>query len=210
VSDSAAALYYDVFPTEQGAGYCGTYALFFDKVLKLFGYDSFTIDIGDIRNGLSHVTVVVPLQDAHGVWQFYLVDPTYDVTFHDSNTGNYLTYFNLLDALKNQQVGSVTVAQDDLGQRNWLSVGPSSISGLSFRFIAANGYYVYGRPGYGLNTWLTSIAGDLTSLGYATGLTGFIQLLQARVFSVGQSLDSSVRQLFIDQVQARGIPMGLP
>jgi hypothetical protein len=210
VNDSAAILYYDVFQTNQGAGYCGTYAIFFDKVLKLFGYNSFTLDVGDLRDSLTHTTVIVPIRGTGGTWQFFVVDPTYNVTFHDAGTGNDLTYFDLLNALQSSQVSRVAVQNDNLDQRNWLSDGPSSLPGLTFRAISASGYYVYGRPGYGLNTYLDAIAGDLQANGYAPGLTGFLQLLQARIFSVGQSLDPSVAQQFINQVQSLGIPLGLP
>jgi hypothetical protein len=65
------------FRDGTGSVYCGGAASIFDRVLKRFGYPSFTVDFGDARGDLTHVTTIVPFR-VGGSWAYYMLDPTFN------------------------------------------------------------------------------------------------------------------------------------
>lgn len=71
---TAGDLYYRWFRTRRGGVYCGGAADFTAKTLRLFGIPAFTIDFGDTRGYLTHVTVIVPAGR-----RYFLMDPTFGI-----------------------------------------------------------------------------------------------------------------------------------
>ena len=57
---------------------------------------------------------------------------------------------------------------------------------------------------------LTGWNGRMLQNGYAANLEGFLGLLKARVFSVGDSLDSEAAKVFRERLRQWGIPYGMP
>ncbi len=53
---SAAQIFTDVWAPDAGGGSCGAFAVFNDKILKLFGLNSFTINFGTLEGQLTHVS----------------------------------------------------------------------------------------------------------------------------------------------------------
>ena len=78
------------------AVYCGGSSLFFNKVLTLFGINSLTVDFGDLNHSLTHTTVMVTKRSRNR-WNYYIFDPTFNVTFHNADNGNFLTISEILD-----------------------------------------------------------------------------------------------------------------
>ena len=207
---SAGEAYYGQFLPREGAVSCGGMAMFYDHLLKMFGYDSFTIDFGDQRDGLTHVTVVVPFW--HGTeWKHPILDPTFNTTLHDRATGCQLDVFELLDALESDSMDTVVARAESVDSRNWISIGPRKdphkLPHFFLREVAGE-RYIYGRTDRGLMEYLEGNAAALAANGYSGGLRGFVQLIRARMFSVGSSTSNTARQDFIGQLQARGIPLG--
>ena len=69
---SAAETLYLQYRTYSAAGFCGSVALFNAKVLRLFGYDAFTVDFGELP--VTHVTTIVRLGDG----KFHMLDPMFN------------------------------------------------------------------------------------------------------------------------------------
>ena len=120
---SAAEIYYDQFLPNKGAVYCSGLALFYDQLLEMFEYDSFHIDFGDTRDGLTHTTVIVPVWEGTA-WKHYILDPTFNATFHDQASGRQLDFFELIDALDSQAMDNVIAMTESVEPRDWISIEP--------------------------------------------------------------------------------------
>jgi hypothetical protein len=208
LKDSAADLYFNVFAPGAGGVYCAGYAFFYDKVLKLFDYNSFVVDFGDLQGALTHATVIVPLPSGDA-WDYYVMDPTFNASFRDRGDGRPLTFFELMDFLHDGRAEDVAVENPAPNQRSWVSLDPLDRTG----FIPAgqvDGVYVYSRPGYGLQTFLDTYRDTFLAYGYSPGLQGLIQLMENRVFYVGTSLDPASATQFVSELVRRAIPLGCP
>ena len=203
---SAAEIYYDQFLPNKGAVYCSGMALFYDRVLKAFGYDSFTVNFGDMRDWLTHVAVIMPVWD-DTAWKHHFFDPTFNTTFHDRETGCQLDIFELIDALDGDTMDTVVARSESMDSRDWVSIGSLKESHFFLRDVVGN-RYVYGRSDGEFVDFLDRNTREFAANGYAGGLGGFVQLMRARMFSVGSCTSDAARQDFIGQLQARGIPLG--
>jgi len=77
---SAQKMVYDFFDHDLGGISCGGYAVFFRKILNLFGIDAFEVNYGIPNSYVTHVTVIVPDRG-----EFYVLDPSFAVTFTRGN-----------------------------------------------------------------------------------------------------------------------------
>ncbi|MBI5321038.1 hypothetical protein [Bradyrhizobium sp.] len=91
---SASQLYDAVWKPDAGGALCGGFAIFFQKVLNLFGIDAFTIDIGFPGTFLTHVTTVLPVTTGSGT-SFYIFDPTFGGTYA-TRDGRYVDLGSML------------------------------------------------------------------------------------------------------------------
>lgn len=203
-SNSVANVYYYLFSPSQGGGWCGVFAQVYDGILKIFGYQSFTVDFGDIRDGLTHVSVIVPVKNADGADRYYMFDPLFNVTYHDRSTDNLLTYFDMLDYVNAGRVADIEVVRGTVEQRDWISTIPMNTSELVLDTQVGN-FWVYAYSGYGLDVHLRDNEALFVANGYSPGMTGWITLMQTRVFNVGQSLNPDVAAGFVSELRARNI-----
>ena len=203
---SAADAYYEQFLPKKGAVFCSGMSLFLDHLLKIFGYDSFTIDFGDARQGLTHATVIAPFLEATG-WKHHIYDPTFNATFHDRDTGVHLDIFEIIDALDTDTIDTVRIVSENVASRRWISIGPCTDSCYSLEEVIGD-RYVYSREYGGLAEYLAGNEGQLVANGYASGLRGFVQLMRARMFSVKPSPNEAASEDFVDQLRERRIPLG--
>ena len=74
-----AEAYQELWSGHAGTG-CGGFADFFAKVLTLFGFEAFTVDIGYSGTLLTHVTTVVVIDR-----EFYVLDPTFNGAYIDTS-----------------------------------------------------------------------------------------------------------------------------
>ncbi len=203
---SVAEIYYDQFLPNKGALYCSGMALFYDRLLKMFGYDAFTINFGDLRDWLTHVAVIVPVSDGTA-WEHHIFDPTFNTTFHDRVTGCQLGMFELIDALDTDSMDSVVAHSESMDSRDWISIGPLKESFFFLRDVVGD-RYVYGRSDGRFVDFLDRNTRELAANGYAGGLKGLAQLMRARMFSIGPCGNATATQDFTRQLEARGIPLG--
>ncbi len=70
-SVGAGEAYQEIWLPDAGGALCGGYSVFFAKVLALFGFDAYTIDMGDADARLTHVTTLVFIDG-----RFYIFDAT--------------------------------------------------------------------------------------------------------------------------------------
>ena len=203
---SAGEIYYEQFLPNRGAVFCGGMAEFYDGVLKLFGYDSFTINYGDLRNGLSHVVVIVPVLDGPA-WRHYLFDPTFNTTFHDRASGCQLDFFELVDALRSDSLDWVEVISRSVQGRDWVSIGALKESFFGLKEVMGD-RYVYGRSDGRLTDYIERYKREFAANGYGPGIRGFVQLMRARMFAHGPCDCREATNDFAEKLRARGIPFG--
>jgi hypothetical protein len=199
MNQSVAQVYYEQFLSDRGAVICGGFAFFYSGVLKLFGIDNFFVDFGDQRDGLTHVTVIVPVKQGDA-WQYFILDPTFNLMFVDKSSGQRMTWFELLDALNSGATDRIGWYGQPTEDRDWLSYDPNATAGAEYSSLKI--------PGYGLQTGLDAIYEALLRNGYSSGIEGFVQLMDNRVYRVGQSLRPEVSAAFVEELRLRGIPFG--
>jgi hypothetical protein len=88
--------YEDVWQSDVGGAKCSAFAVFFAKVLNLFGFDALTVDVGYPEASITHVTTVVPITSDNG-YRFYLFDPTLAGVFRRAGTGAYVDLASALE-----------------------------------------------------------------------------------------------------------------
>jgi hypothetical protein len=206
---SASELYYDVFLPNRGAVYCGGMATFFDKVLKLFGYNSFVVDFGDAAAGLTHVTVVVAQWEVSR-WQYYLFDPTFNLTFQRRTSGAYAPVEELLPFRDQDRLREAFVVdQMLLDRRNFLAVRGHRADSSRVKVVQdAGDILVCAIPGYSIQMFFYNWRSTFERGGYSPSTLGLVQLLNKQVFRVGPSLDARAALRFVAKLKARGIPYG--
>lgn len=201
-------LFKDFFDPDRGGVYCGGFSIFYNNILKLFGYDSFTLNFGDLRDDLTHVTVIVPIANGTNDWNYYIFDPTFNTVFMAPGTTRQLTVQEMLLYYRQGMMNQITAVQDSIAEREWLALGiVNQTQYIHKTQVQAAGLTVevYSRPTYSISTWTYEISSTLTRYGYSTGTTGYLQLLTNRIFTVGQSSNSAVRDRFIYYLQAYGV-----
>ncbi len=213
---SAADIYYEVFLPDAGGVYCGGYAIFLNKVLRLLGYNSFTMNYGDLADDLTHVTVVVPIQrdessqaspKVGNSWDFYIFDPTFNGIYVDAQTGAQLPFQKMLELIAAGQEASIRVDERPLDQREFLALPDDR--GQCPELIEEGGrYLVCAYPGFGIEQYLADWDQRLRRNGYSTGVGGLFELMFARVFSVEPSPAPGAREEFVTLLGEFGIPVG--
>src|SRR5262249_54478935 len=149
---NAADYFYNFYLPNRGGNYCSGYANFYAEVLNLFGIDALQMGFGNLNGNLTHVTVLVPILDGSS-YKYYVFDPTFNCTFHDGSTGQYLTLFDLFDYLQGGRLSDVVVESQSVDTRKWLATAPAVNTSLVFD-SQSGGLYCYRWPGYGLNSYL--------------------------------------------------------
>lgn len=201
-TQSASQIYNNSFAPHTGAGYCGAMAVFGSDVLNLFGFDTFTVDFGDTTSSLTHVSVILAWQG-----QFYMYDPTFNMTFQSAATGAPMGIFEVMDAMLSGSASSVNVTEGSLDQRFFLATTPQPTSNYQLR--GAGACYDYGYLGYSINTFVSLWSSIMAQAGYSPDMTGLMQLFDHHVYSVGISLTGGVESnVFIKDLEIRGIPIG--
>lgn len=206
---SVADLYFYTFRNDLAGMSCGGYGDYYSGVLSLFGIDSLNIGFGELPE-LTHVTVVIPLR-VEGSWKFYLLDPTFGLSFTLRETGRLADYFDLIDDHAEGCFERWTPQQISLAAREFLSSDP--LDSPDFDFVRkSDRYYVYHSPAYGFQSYLKTMKSELVRHGYDLNHSAFVQLQQTRLFNVlpygPSALEAS--QSFIEEAVARNIPFGFP
>lgn len=65
-------IYFRYYDLNQGGGFCGGTSVFFRRLLADQGIDAFTWNFGVLKDDLTHVTTIVPMNG-----EFYLMDATF-------------------------------------------------------------------------------------------------------------------------------------
>jgi hypothetical protein len=201
IQNQSAAALYDLFVTHQRGGYCGAAAVFFDKILKLFGFNSFTIDFGTTRDALTHVSDVVGFWWG-GQWNYYLEDPTFN--------GDYVTATGqpaTVGYLVNQRLSTSNLrfVSSPLDGLTLVQLQPSLRTDVVLTRQSGSKYY-YWYMSYGLNFYIQQNAAVIQQDGYSTSYLLLPQLLATQVFAVGTALDPTASSGFIAQLHQMGIP----
>jgi len=213
---SASQIYYDIFDSNNGGVYCGGMSVFFDKLLKLFDYDSFTINFGHKQDDLTHVTVIVSQKQSDG-WLYYIFDPTFNATFRSPSTKQHLTVSEMINFLKANQTNQIYVESLSLKQRDFLILREDRFKRNTrneklcevFKFkIKHRDWVSCSSPNYSIYVYFDRWNHIFLENGYSSGLTGFLELLTSRIFSVGSSLNPEASQQFISEIKSLGIPYG--
>lgn len=216
---SASQSYYELFLPRKGGVICGGMSSFFDKILKLFGYNSFIINFGDLRDNLTHVTVVV----AHGhqkgdqkYLKYFIFDPTFNCVFRRKKDLGYMTVSEMLDAVNKGAADSIMVDTLPLKGRcylAWIKHYPQLKKSIDkdvliFRGIKGD-LLVVGLPNWNIYSFYENVSDSLRRYGYSSQLPeSYVQLLKHRLFHVGQSIEKDVSKRFKQKMIDRGIPYG--
>lgn len=210
INQSAAYSYYRLFRPNRGAVFCGGYAVMYQKLLLSFGVDALSIDYGDANAGLTHMSVVIPHQQANGSWKFYQFDPTLNFRCVDASSGALLGLFEVMDREIANQLSTVTILQGSNAGRDWVSPIPFESDARYTPNGTDGGRYLFRRDDYTLNGHLSDYGTELSNAGFTTGPAGFFELQQREFFSVRLGNNAASRNAFLQELQNRSIPLRYP
>jgi len=198
-------IYYDIFLPDKGGVYCGGFSVFYNKVLRLFDYPSFTINFGDLDGSLTHVTVIIPERQGNA-YSYLIFDPTFNATFWHRASGARLGFGDLVQLARGGHENLVRIESRSVDQRDVLLLSKDRDSCRELR-SEGDGYVVCSHPGYGIGTFLAAWEDRFVTYGYGAGQFGLFQLMSNRMFSVGPSPDEAARAGFLSLLAKLGIPL---
>lgn len=208
-----------LFSGGNGGVYCGGAAQLFAKTLGLFGIDAFTIDFGDQKSGLTHVSVIVPVFNPSG-WSFYLVDPTFNSTI--THRREIIDLFRALDIAKKGRAKELSMSEGDLSNRVWVvdrAMYESRAETAAARskrepyLDELECFEVSGRiakcrhPKFNFEKYDQEMSHQLTKSGYRTGIEGLIELFEHQVFTVSGASESEAVLEFKKNLRIQRIPL---
>ncbi len=204
----ASDIYYDLLVPDIGAVYCGGMSVFLSKVLQLFDFDAFTMDFGDLDAALTHVTVIVPHRD-QGSLRFYIYDPTFNVTFRDPDSGDHLSFRQMVGLARRGSTEAIEIRSYGLEERDFVLLSGDGVSCPTLKRQTSD-RLICSWPGYGMHTYLADWTDRFVSSGYESGIPGFFQLMTNRVFDLGFSPRRNVLEAFESVLDELGISLGHP
>ncbi len=197
---------YNLFNLNLAAVYCGGSSLFLNKVLALFGINSFTLDFGDISNFLTHTTVVVTKHSGDH-WKYYIFDPTFNFTFQNPNSGYFLTFSELMDIPPTNIKGKIKINQRSLHKRRFLALKEDAKLCHAVKETTPD-YLICSISDYTLKRYFDQVNPQYVKNGYSRNLSGFLQLLRKRIFTIGGLSKQNSRDRFMEILKTHKIPMG--
>lgn len=201
---AANALYEVAGRASYGGVYCGGAAVVYDRILKLFGFDSFTMNFGDRRGDLTHSTVVVPLLTGDTT-RFVIFDPSFNATFRDSS-GKHVDVLDLAKRAAASSLAGVVVEAEPMPERKYVfrdaSPRPSQCTSAP---TPEGDQYSCRVSKFGLEEYLLTFSDALVRHGYPTTIDGFGQLLRREVFGVGTSRDPALPALLLERLADLGV-----
>jgi hypothetical protein len=199
-SESAADLYFLEFQPRHWGGYCGAAAVFFEKILRLFDLDAFTVNFGEIQDDLTHVTVVL-----HISGDFFILDPSFNLQLMDkkgmpvSLTKMDWTDFSKVDFIEQPVPRRVFLVEEKDGRL-------CSTPPLSFE----EDRFVCKISDWGVSRYLRDWKERMLRNGVDPSSAGFFSLLGRRIFSVGNNCTEQYCVQFLQEAKRRNVPVGMP
>jgi hypothetical protein len=170
---SARQMYASVYKPNRGGGFCGAHAQFMANLLREFGYDALTMDVGVPGTTLTHVTTLVYLDG-----QFFMLDPTFNAYVTRAD-GEWATLVDILEEPAALQVNSrLTPGRDFLTTQR-----PRPGDTLT-NCRRGGDLFACRREGYSLDTFLVDQARAMAAHGFAPTRQGFLAMVGAHVFSI--------------------------
>ncbi|MCH7499856.1 MAG: hypothetical protein IH886_07575 [Nitrospinae bacterium] len=197
---------YNLFNLNLAAVYCGGSSLFLNKVLALFGINSFTLDFGDVNDFLTHTTVVVANRSS-GHWKYYIFDPTFNFTFQNSNSGYFLTFSELLDLPPTNIKHKIKINQRSLHKRKFLALREDAKLCQKVKETTQS-YLSCSVFDYTLKRYFFNVNPLYVKNGYSRNLSGFLQLLRKKIFTIGGLSKQNSRNRFMEILKTHEIPIG--
>ena len=197
---------YNLFNLKLAAVYCGGASLFLNKVLALFGFNSSILDFGDTKDFLTHTTVVVAKHSGDH-WKYYIFDPTFNFTFQNPDTGYFLTFNELLNVPPAHIKDKIKINQRPLHKRKFLALKEDTKMCPAAREVTPD-YLTCNISDYSLKRYFDQVNPQYVKNGYSRNLSGFLQLLRKRIFTIGGLSKQNSRDRFMEILKTHKIPMG--
>lgn len=213
VGNPAGYAYFEIFAKDKGGVFCGGLAVFFNKLLHLYGYDSFVVDFGDPRGGLTHLTTVVALPDETGERRFYIFDPWLNATFRRGAGREHYPLFAIVDAQRKGGLSDLFVDARSLAERDWhFPLEPTASLWHECEVLKnrMDDFKVCKVPSFTVASFLDGVAASWEAVDVPPRIEGLFTLFQRRIFSASYPSEPASLQAFLDKARARGIPVGYP
>jgi hypothetical protein len=192
---------YEFFDADIGAVSCGGMSVFTRNVLRLFGFDAFTINYGVPDTLVTHVSTVVRIDG-----RFFLLDPTFGAYYvADAAPVDLIA---ALQMLKQGDATRLEMRELDLSGRDFIRPGPiehrvcirRSVTGAGETLcrMAGTSYAEVFRD-HGAERW--------REIGIPFNQHSLVALILRGVFSVGDGTRPGTRTAFLEALREMGIRM---
>ncbi|WP_417832857.1 hypothetical protein [Terasakiella sp.] len=215
LTNSAGYAYFELFEKNRGAVFCGGLAVIYNKILHLYGYDSFVIDFGDAKGNLTHMTTVLAYKNDKNHLQFYMFDPMLNVVFKQRGTLEHISIFKIIENINNNKDSQIMIDSRSLEKRNWHFLEDETKKTSSWhsceKKIGENGdVNVCLVPSFTVKSFFEGVKQSWSSIGITADIKGLFQLFSKRIFSVSYSNNPEVKKLFLEKLETQNITVGYP
>ncbi|MCA0319474.1 MAG: hypothetical protein LCH88_15555 [Proteobacteria bacterium] len=192
---------FDFFDRDIGAVSCGGMSVFTRDVLRLFGFEAFTINYGIPGTIATHVTTVVQIDGL-----FYMLDPTFAAYF--AVAGQPVDLVTALNMVKRGEALGLQLSELDLSERDFIRPGPIEHVVCLHRSRTAAGEDLcrMGRLSYA-SVFAETNGESWRSLGVPFNQHSLITLMFRGIFSVGDGVNGDTRVSFLKAMRDFGIRM---
>ena len=187
-SQPVEATYFVNFMSNKLGVYCAGSAVFFRQVLDLFGIDALTVDFGETRDGLTHVTTIVNIEG-----KLYILDPTFAGFF--AKAGKPIPVLDLIRAYRSHSMTGITFVEVDDTSRDYLYGGDRP----SFCEFALPWVHACRAPAdFSMFDWYMKDRKEaLESHGFPVGISTIPALLDHHIYEIGPNSDAPIVKLFL-------------
>ena len=209
----------DVWLADAGGTGCAGFTAFFSKVLAVFGYRAFTIDVGYAASPVTHVTTV--LMAGHGADPaFYIFDPTFNGAYVDRRSGAFASVDEVLGSpaaedsryqfqtrpIKRDYIYDKTDAAELSAMLSPLGLSPAACEVTD---AGQNQRYLCKHVPYDARVVRAAWKEPLRALRIPADADLILTLMRHRVLSVSAT-DPRSRQRFLELLARHAVPYGNP
>ena len=197
----AEKMVYDFFDLDRGGVSCGGYSAFLQRILQMFGINSFTVNYGIPNSALTHVTVIVPHNS-----KFYVLDPTFNVTF--MRKGRMLDLAQAIKILRTGLSSEIVIQEHGLERRDIIGYSPEAYPEICVRreMISAGMRKCRIGDSSFIAAFRRGEAHDWSAANVPLDNVFLLRLMLKGFYDVGPSIDPSARNRFIAMLGQYDIP----
>lgn len=196
-------VYFRFFALDQGGGFCGGTSVFFRRLLADQGIEAFTWNFGVLKDDLTHVTTIVPMNG-----EFYLMDATFGGYLAKKGSTQPIDIFDYLGGAPADFIPVDMTGRQFIAKINEKKVAHGLTRGLLRNCVddKSRGTVHCEYPVFGLENYARMWGERLARNGIAPDGDALRTLMLRGTFSVAGGRLTPETRAFVMKLKERGVP----